>query len=127
MPLDARKTLHLLRIVALTFAARQRTIVLVTLINNSYGYTTLEAIMRPMRAIDPQVYDVGGQADPHIVDTLMLAPLGTSFTGVVYIADTPTATAAAVASADKYEIVEVVAVGLVPGGTHLRVSLRRLR
>lgn len=127
MPLDARKTLHLLKTVALTFAERQRTIVLVTLLNNSYGYTTLEAIMRPMHAIDPQVYDAVGQADSHIVDTLMLAPLGTSFTGVVYVADTPTATAAAVALAEKYEIAEVVPVGLVPGGTHLRVSLRHLR
>lgn len=127
MPLDARKTLHLLQKVTQTFAGRQRTIVLVTLANNSYGYTTLQAIMRPLRAIDPQVYDTVGQADPHGVDTLMIAPLGTSFTGVVYIADTPTATSAAVASAPKYEIVEVVPVGIVPGGTHLKVSLRRLR
>ena len=127
MPLDARKTLHLLKTVALTFASRQRTVVLVTLANNSYSYSTLEAIMRPMRAIDPQVYDSGGQAEPHIADTLMLAPLGTSFTGVVYIADTSAATSAAIIAAQKYEIVEVVPVGLVPGGTHLRVSLRRLR
>ena len=127
MPLDARKTLHLLKTVALTFASRQRTVVLVTLASNSYSYSTLEAIMRPLRAIDPQVYDIGGQVEPHIADTLMLAPLGTSFTGVVYIADTPTATSAAIASAQKYEIVEIVPVGLVPGGTHLRVSLRRLR
>ena len=127
MPLDARKTLHLLKTVALTFASRQRTVVLVSLISNSSVYSTLEAIMRPMRVIDPQVHDIGGQADPLIADTLMLAPLGTSFTGVVYVADTPTATAAAITSADKYEIVEIIPVGVVPGGTHLRVSLRRLR
>ena len=127
MPLDARKTLHVLKTVALTFASRQRTVVLVSLVSNSYVYSTLEVIMRPIRTIDPQVHDIGGQADPLIADTLMLAPLGTSFSGVVYVADTPTATSTAIASANKYEIVEVLPVGLVPGGTHLRVSLRRLR
>ena len=127
MPLDARKTLHLLKTVALTFASRQRAVVLVSLVNNSYVYSTLEAIMRPIRVTDPQIYDIAGQADPLMADTLMIAPLGTSFSGVVYVADTPTATATAIASANKYEIVEVLPVGLVPGGTHLRVSLRRLR
>ena len=127
MPLDARKTLHLLKTVALTFASRQRTVVLVSLVSNSYVYSTLEAIMRPIHAIDPQVHDIVGQADPLMADMLMLAPLGTSFSGVVYVADTPTAIATAIASANKYEIVEVLPVGLVPGGTHLRVSLRRLR
>jgi 3'-phosphoadenosine 5'-phosphosulfate sulfotransferase (PAPS reductase)/FAD synthetase len=43
-----------------------------------------------------------------------------------YIADTPTATSGAVAAAQKYEIIEVLPVGIVPGGSHLRVLCRRL-
>ena len=127
MPLDARKSLHLLQVVTRTFAGRQRTVMLVSLANNSYSYAPLSAILRPLAAIDPQVYNTAGQSDPHAADALLIAPLGTSFSGVVYIADTPTATIAAIAAAAKYEIVEVLPTGIVPGGTHLRVSLRRLR
>jgi len=58
---------------------------------------------------------------------LMIAPPGTSFTGVVYIADTTTATSSAVAAAPKYEIIEALPVGIIPGGSHIRALLRRLR
>ena len=64
---------------------------------------------------------------PRKTDTQMGAPLGTNFTGAVYIADTVTPTAAAVAGAPRYEMVEVLPVGIVPGGSHLRVLLRRMR
>ena len=52
---------------------------------------------------------------------------GTNFTGVVYIADTVTATSGAVAAAQKYEVIEVLPVGMAPGGSHMRALLRRLR
>jgi hypothetical protein len=58
---------------------------------------------------------------------LMQAPVGTNVAGVVYVADTPTPNAIAVAAAAKYEILEALSVGLAPGGSHLRVLLRRLR
>jgi len=127
MPLDARKALHLLQIVTRSFAGRQRTIVIVALVNGSYTYTAIQAILRPLDVVNPQIFDTAGQPAPHNSDTLMIAPLTINFTGAVYIADTPVASASSVASAPKYEIVEVLPTGIVPGGTHVRVSLRRLR
>jgi hypothetical protein len=124
MPLDARKALHLVQLVTRSFQVRQRPVVAVTQTGGVYSYTTLQVIMRPEQLFDPQVYVEPPQ---RTVDMLMVAPLGTNFSGVVYIADTPTPTAVAVASAPKYEIVEVLPVGILPGGSHLRVQLRRLR
>ncbi|MDQ2907402.1 MAG: hypothetical protein ABI456_09990 [Ktedonobacteraceae bacterium] len=127
MPLDTRKMQHILQLVARSFAGRQRTVVVVYLAGGSYSYSAVQIIMRPEQVIDPQIYDASGQALPQRTDTQMVAPLGTNFTGAVYIADTVTPTAAAVAGAPKYEIVEVLPVGIVPGGSHLRVLLRRMR
>jgi hypothetical protein len=127
MPLNAQKIQHILNVVAATFAGRQQTVVLVTLASGHYSYSTLQVIFRPQMVNDPQLYDLSNLAEPRTIDTILIAPLGTSFSGVVYIANTATATASAVAAAAKYEIVEVLPVGIVPGGTHLRVSLRRLR
>ena len=127
MPLDARKTQHILDVVLKTYAGRQRAVVFVTLASGTYSYTAVQVIMRPEEIIDPQIYDTSGQTPRRNVDMLMIAPLATNFTGVVYIADTPTATAPAVAAAPKYEIIEALPVGIVPGGTHFRALLRRLR
>ncbi|HEY6540281.1 MAG TPA: hypothetical protein VIZ18_05055 [Ktedonobacteraceae bacterium] len=127
MPLDARKTQHILNVVPKTFAGRQRSVVFVTLASGVYSYTSVQVIMRPEEIIDPQVYDASGQAPQRNADMLMIAPLGTSFTGVVYIADAPTATSSAVAAASKYEVIEALPVGIVPGGSHIRALLRRLR
>ena len=127
MPLDARKTQHILNVVPKTFAGRQRTVVFVTLASGVYSYTAVQVIMRPEEIIDPQVYDASGQAPQRNTDMLMIAPLGTNFTGVVYIADTTTATSSAVAAAPKYEIIEALPVGIIPGGSHIRSLLRRLR
>ena len=127
MPLDARKTQHILNVVPKTFAGRQRAVVFVTLASGVYSYSAVQVIMRPEEVIDPQIYDASGQAPQRNADMLMVAPLGTNFTGVVYIADTTTATASAVAAAPKYEVIEALPVGIVPGGTHVRALLRRLR
>lgn len=127
MPLNAQKIQHILQVVAQTFTSRQQTVIAVTLASGSYAYNPLQVIIRPQMVDDPQLYDASNLSVPRSIDTLMIAPLSTNFTGVVYIAETTTATAAAVAAAPKYEIVEVLPSGIVPGGTHLRVSLRRLR
>ncbi len=126
MPLDARKTQHILQVVARTFAGRQRTVVVVSLSNGTYSYSTLQAIVRAEEVPDSQIYDASGHTSAANADMLLIAPFGTNFTGAVYVADTATPTASAVASALKYEIVEVLPVGIVPGGSHLRVLLRRL-
>ncbi len=127
MPLDARKTQHILQVVARSFAGRQRAVVIVYLAGGSYSYSAVQVIMRPEQIVDPQVPGVAGQPLPRNADTLMIAPLGTNFTGAVYVADTTSATASAVAAAPKYEIIEVLPVGIIPGGSRLRISLRRLR
>ena len=127
MTLDARKAQHLILVVARSFACRQRTVVVVYLSGGSYSYVALSVIMRSPQIIDPQVPDATGQVLPRSADTTMIAPIGTNFTGAVFIADTTSATAAAVANAAKYEIIEVLPIGIVPGGSHLRVSLRRMR
>ena len=127
MPLDARKAQHLLQVVTRSFTGRQRTVVVVALSSGTYTYTAIQAIMRPLYGIDPQIYNPAGQAASRIADMLMIAPLATNFTGAVYVADTTVASVSGVTSAPKYEIVEVLTTGIIPGGTHLRVSLRRLR
>jgi hypothetical protein len=127
MPLDPRKILHIQQVTGATFASRQRTVVLVVLSGGVYSYVTLLAIMRPLQILNPQVV-VSDASDPlRSPDMLMQAPEGTDLTGVVYIADTTTPTAVAVANAAKYEILEALPVGSAPGGSHLRVLLRRLR
>lgn len=127
MPLDPRKIQHIQHITNLSFANRQRTVVLVTLSNGVYSYSTLFAIMRPLQVLNPQTLDASNSDALRNPDMLMQAPLNTNFTGVVYIADTPTPTALAVAAAAKYEILEALPVGLAPGGSHIRVLLKRLR
>lgn len=127
MPLDPRKIQHILNVTNASFANRQRVVVLVTQSGGSYSYSTLLAIMRPLQTLNPQVVDVSADPPLHAPDMLMQAPAGTNFTGVVYIADTPTPTVQAVAAAAKYEILEALPVGLAPGGSHIRVLLRRLR
>jgi hypothetical protein len=128
VPLDStRKANHIQSVITRTFAGRQKTVVLVTLSSGTYSYTAVSVIMRPQEVIDPQIPDVGGGQPRPRADMLMIAPLGTSFTGVVFVADTTTATAAAVQAAPKYEIIEAVTAGIVPGGTHVQVLLRRLR
>jgi hypothetical protein len=127
MPLDARKTAHIQSVIQKTFASRQKTVVFVTLSGGSYSYTAVSVICRPEHVIDPQVLMASGGKPLPQFDMLLVAPLGTSFAGVVYIADTATPTAAAVAAAPKYEVIEVLPVGIVPGGSHVRALLRRLR
>lgn len=127
MPLDARKIQHIQNVTNTSFVQRQRTVVLVILSGGIYSYSTLLAIMRPLQILNPQIVDTSADLSLRAPDMLMQAPLGTNLAGVVYVADTATPSAAAVAVAAKYEILEALPVGLAPGGSHLRVLLRRLR
>ncbi len=127
MPLDSRKIQHIQNVTNASFANRQRVVVLVTLLSGVYSYVTLVAVMRPLQMLNPQVVNNSADVPLRAPDMLMQAPLGTNFAGVVYIADTPIPNATAVAAAAKYEILEALPVGLAPGGSHLRVLLRRLR
>ncbi len=127
MPLDSRKAAHLASVVPKTWAGRQKTVTLVTQAGGTLSYSAVSVIFRPLAAPDPKVDDARGQAARRDADTLMIAPLALSLAGVVFVADTPTATGPAVAAAPKYEMVEALPVGMLPGGTHQQVLLRRLR
>ncbi|GCE13316.1 hypothetical protein [Tengunoibacter tsumagoiensis] len=127
MPLDDRKAQRILQLINRSFAGRQRPVVVVYRTGVAYSYSLLQVIMRAEQNREPQILSATGQPLPQSTDTWLLAPLGTNFTGAVYIADTATANASAVAASAKYEIIEVLPVGLVPGGSHLRLQLRRMR
>ncbi|HVU67676.1 MAG TPA: hypothetical protein VHD63_11125 [Ktedonobacteraceae bacterium] len=127
MPLDPRKILHIQQVTNATFANRQRTVVLVILNSGVYSYVTLLAILRPLQVLNPQVAENASSDPLRFPDMLMQAPLDTDLTGVVYVADTATPTATAVAGAAKYEILEALLAGMAPAGSHLHVLLRRLR
>lgn len=128
MPLDtAQKIAHILSVVNRSFKGRQTTVTGVYLSGGVYSYVTINMIWRHEQVIDPTVASAGGGATVNNADLQAVAPLGTSFAGCVYIADTPTATSGAVAAAQKYEIIEALPIGIVPGGSHIRLLLRRLR
>ncbi|HEY4384744.1 MAG TPA: hypothetical protein VGN34_09755 [Ktedonobacteraceae bacterium] len=128
MPLDnAREAAHILTLTNRSFTGRQKTVVFVYQTGSSYSYVATQVIFRSMQMIDPQIPDKGGGKPTAQADMLMIAPLGTNFTGLVVVADTTTATAAGVAAAKKYEVIEALTLGMVPGGSHIRATLRRLR
>jgi len=127
MPLNSSKVAHIQAVTPKTFASRQKTVVFVTLASGSYSYTAVSVIMRPQQVVDPQILSASGGKPVLSFDQVLIAPLGTSFTGMVFIADTATATSGAVQSAQKYEVIEALPVGIVPGGTHIRALLRRMR
>lgn len=127
MPLDSRKASHIGSVVPKTWTGRQKTVTLVTESGGTQSYSAVSVIFRPLAAPDPTVSGPGGSAEARIADTLMVAPTTLSLAGVIFVADTPTATAGAVAAAPKYEIIQALPVGILPGGTHQQVLLRRLR
>jgi len=127
MPLNAAKLSHIQTVIQKTWTSRQKTVVFVTLASGTYSYTAVSVIFRPQQVINPQILATSGGKPLPQFDMMLIAPLGTNFQGVVYIADTATATSGAVASAQKYEVIEVLPVGMAPGGSHMRVLLRRLR
>lgn len=126
MPLDANKIAHIQAVTQKTFTGRQKTVVFVSQTGGSYTYTAVQVIFRPQMIIDPEIPDALGASPKPTFDLLMVAPITTSFSGVVLIADTPTASASAVAAAQK-AVIEALPSGIVPGGTHFVVKLRRFR
>lgn len=127
MPLDDRKIAHIQALLPRIWARRQKTVVFVYNSAGFYSYVAQSVIWRPRQVIDPQIPGEGGNTPGTPADTLMIAPLTLNFSGVVYVADTSTATSGAVAAAPKYEIIECVPQGMIPPGTRYLVSLRRFR
>lgn len=127
MPLDARKLAHLQTRVIQSWASRQKTVTFVYLVSGSLLYTAVSVIMKSQAVLDPEVFDASGKTPLRAADVIVIAPLSLSFTGLVYLADTPTATQAGVAAAPKYELIEALNVGVAPGGSHIRALFRRMR
>lgn len=129
MPLDANKSAHIQSALQRSFEGRQETVVFVYQISGGAGYiyAPVQVILRPQAVADPEIPNSGGAPPGQSADMLLIAPISTNFTGVVLIADTELATAAGVAAAFKYAIIEARPAGIVPGGTHYVVKLRRFR
>ena len=127
MPLDAIKAAHIQAVTQKVFTGRSQTVVFVTLASGIYSYQPVQAIFRPQTVIDPQVLDENARPPQPVSEMLMLTLINVNYLGVVYVANTATATASAVAAAPKYEIIVTLPVGLIPGGTHIVSKLRRLR
>jgi hypothetical protein len=128
MPLDStRKANHIAAVTARSFTGRTQNVVFVYDSAGSYSYVATSVIWRAQTIIDPQLPNAAGGKPGIPFDVLIIAPLATNFTGVVYIAYTTTATQSAVQAAQKYEVIEALPIGIVPGGTHIRALLRRLR
>src|SRR5437763_17091098 len=106
MPLTAANLSHIQTIIQKTWTSRQKTVVFVTLSSGTYSYTTVSVIFRPQQVIDPQILATSGGKPVPLFDMMLIAPLGTNFTGVIYIADTATATSGAVQASQKYEVIE---------------------
>ena len=92
-----------------------------------YTYEAIQAIFRPQAIIEPEIPDQSGSTPKQAFDLLMIAPISVNFSGVVFVADTATASASAIAAAPKYEVVEALPIGIAPGGTHIAAKMRRLR
>lgn len=128
MPLDNQNKInHVLAVLQRTFAGRQKTVTLVYQSGGSYSYATVQAIFRPQTILDLQIPDQTGSPPRQHFDLLMIVPISTNLLGVVYVADTATASAASVASATKYAMVEALPAGILPSGTHIVVKLRHFR
>ncbi|GLV60762.1 hypothetical protein KDH_75810 [Dictyobacter sp. S3.2.2.5] len=126
MPLDNRKRAHILALQARAQSGRQKTVIFVYQSGGSYSYQSVNVILRPQASIERQIPARDGQVPRLVYDALLLAPLNTSFTGVVMIADTTTASAAGVQAARKYQVVEAIPTGIVPGGTRVYAYLRHI-
>ncbi len=128
MPLDSSlKQNHVYAMVKKSWVGRQQAVVFVSLVSGSWTYTAQNVIFRKQQVIDPEIPDTSGEAPRMKADALMIVDIAISMVGVVYVAYTATATAGAVQNAEKYEIIEQIPTGIVPGGTHWVCNLRRMR
>jgi hypothetical protein len=128
MPLDsALKIAHVQAMVRKAWTGRQQVVVFVSLVSGVWTYTAQTVIFRRQEVVDPEIPDLSGGAPKMKGDALMIVDIAISMVGVVYVAYTATATSGAVQNADKYEIIESTPTGIIPGGTHYVVDLRRWR
>jgi hypothetical protein len=128
MPLDSQNKInHVFDVIARSYVGRTQVVTFVSLNSGTWTYTLQTVIFRRQEVFDPEQPDISGTTPTLKQDALMIVPISVDMTGVVYVAYTDTATAESVETSDKYEVVEVIPTGIVPGGTHYQVLLRRFR
>lgn len=128
MPLDSQNKInHIQAMVQKTWQGRQQQITFVYNSSGTWSYVLQNVIFRRQEVIDPAQPDISGGAPKIKADAVMIVPISVSMIGLVYVAYTNVATALSVSTAEKYECVEITPRGIVPGGTHWEVSLRRFR
>jgi hypothetical protein len=128
MPLDSQNKInHIFSVIARSYTGRTQVVTFVSLVSGTWTYTTQTVIFRRQDVYDLEQPDITGTTPTLKADALMIVPISVDMTGVVYVAYTDTATADSVETAEKYGCIEIVPTGIVPGGTHWIVNLRRLR
>lgn len=128
MTLSTRGQAHVQAMRQKQRTGRTKTVVLV--FRDGSGNSTYQAVSvvwKQQAFWDLATLSVKSSAMPRGQEVVMEADIGVNVPGVAFVADTATPTAAAVAAAVKYEIVERHAPGIVPGGTRWFVQLRQLR
>ncbi|GCF11207.1 hypothetical protein [Dictyobacter arantiisoli] len=124
MPLDARKLDHLKVVSARTWMGRQKTMMFVTQSSNTFSAVPCTVLFRSQTLLDLEIPNRNGLPAHQRYDALLVAPMTTNFAGVAYIADTASSTPAAILGARKYQVLETVPGGMLPGGTHITAYLR---
>ena len=123
--LDTRK---LARILANRDRVRQGRTTTVTLVHNKPEGTIYQAadiVWQYQHYADPIAQEPSTEGTPSAIHVRVELPITLDPTQISYIADTPTATAAGVAAAHRYEIVSYRKAGIV--ANRWTVHLRRLR
>jgi len=127
MPLDSLKISHIQAVIARTYTSRTKSVVFVYQSGSSFSYTATTVIFRAQKVLDPEIPDITGSQPRQEYDTVMVVPIAVTMTGLVMVADTTTATSGSVASAEKFEPVDVLKTGIIPSGSKYVVKLRRYR
>src|SRR5436853_5602914 len=97
MPINSQhKSNHIYNTVKKTWLGRTKTVVFVSQSAGAWSYTAQNVIFRKQQVIDPEIPDTSGEAPRMKADALMMVDISISMVGVVYVAYTATATAAAV-------------------------------
>src|SRR5579859_3850703 len=109
-------------------ASRTRTVVFVTMAaGGALTYTAVNVVWRNIDQWDVTQLDPHGHSQPRGWEVLIEAPTTNPLDVVAYIADTPTATQAAVQAAVKYEVLSRQLLGIAPAGDRWMGHLRRMR
>jgi hypothetical protein len=119
--LDSRKIARIIANRARMSQGRQRTVVAVINMPEGLAYQAIQCTWTSQMYSEPQTF-TQPESEIHAIAEMPLTVDPTAFS---FIADTATATADAIAAADKYEVAQYRKAGIV--ANRWRLHLRRLR